>query len=61
MSRTAGSRGAGTTASGVRESASALSEAGPLPGGKGVVEDLYELLWTKNNLLQVQIGVGSFA
>jgi len=54
MSRRPGARGAGATTGGVHDSASAVSGTGAgLPGGKGVVEGIYELLWTKNNLLQV--------
>ena len=39
---------------GVHRSGPAMSgAAATLPGGKGLVESLYEMLWTKNNLLQV--------
>ena len=39
---------------GVRSSGPTMSgAAAALPGGKGLVESVYEMLWTKNNLLQV--------
>jgi hypothetical protein len=52
--RGGGMQGAGTTARSMRSPGTAMSGAASgLPGGKGLVEGLYELLWTKNNLLQV--------
>ena len=56
MSRRGGARtqGAGTTARSVQAPGTTMSTAASdLPGGKGLVEGLYEILWTKNNLLQV--------
>lgn len=62
-----GTRGAGSTTCGTQRDTSVTAAMGSppvredasLPGGKGVVESIYELMWSKNNLLQVSVMADS--